>query len=365
MKMANEFTPAMRFQSDYKSPETGSVMGPKILVSEQDIINTYSKKDQFSCQKYFEYLKLVQENPTIGYKKAAKLLGIKQGSTRWWHTKGEKKAIPNPLKVVQKLKEAGLLPFTEQHKDAKILFNILGTLFGDGGVDCRLNTVAFISADKRDVDLWHEDLLKIFPFAKGKTQIVEGGEYGHSYNIRCYDRAVVRFFAALGAPVGNKVTTVYTLPKWLLGASEESRIAFLDGYLASEVSVPRWRPDSLGNCRFTDFSVGISKVLSLEGEHKNFLRGVEKLLHSVGIETTGNINKNLSAGTIRKDGAQTANYRIFIRTTFHRVLFFDEIFGLYYAQDKKKRTQEVIATAQKAKKEKCGEKVCLRKTSSV
>jgi len=350
--MMNELTPALYSRSDYKSPEMGSVMEPKILVSEQDIINTYSKEDQFSCQKYFEYLKLVQENPLIGYKKAAKLLGVKQGSTRWWHTKGEKKAIPNPLKVVQKLNDAGLLPFTEQHKDAKIIFNILGTLFGDGGIDCRFNTVAFISADKSDVDLWRGDLLKIFLFAQGKTQIVEGGEYGHSYNIRCWDRAVIRFFAALGAPVGDKITTIYSLPKWIFAASEESRIAFLDGYLASEMSVPRWRSDSLGNYRFTDFSIGISKVLSLEEEHKNFLRSVEKLLRSVGIETTGNINKNLSAGRLRKDGAQTASYRIFIRTTFHRVLFFDEKFSLYYAQDKKKRTQEVIATAQKAKQEK-------------
>jgi ATP-dependent Lon protease len=345
---------AFHSRSDYKAPEMGSVMESKILVSEQDIINTYSQKDKISCQKYFEYLKLVQDNPTIGYKKAAKLLGVKQGSTRWWHTKGEKRAIPNPLKVVQKLKEAGLLPFTEDHKDTKIIFNILGTLFGDGGIDCRFNTVAFISADKRDVDLWHEDLLKIFPFAQGKTQIVEGGEYGHSYNIRCYDRAVVRFFAALGAPVGDKITTIYSLPKWIFDSSEESRTAFLDGYLASEMSVPRWRPDSRGHYRFTDFSIGISKDILLEKEHKEFLQSVEKLLKSVGVETTGNIYKDTSSGCLRKDGVQTAGYRIFIRTTFHRVLFFDKKFSLYYAQDKKKRTQEVIATAQKAKNAKYG-----------
>ena len=132
-------SPAKHSPMDYKAPERSSIMESKILVSEQDLINTYSKEDQFSCQKYFEYKKLVQENPAMGYKKAAKLLGVKQGSTRWWHTDGEKKAIPNPLKVVQKLKEAGLLPFAEQHKDAKLLFNILGTLFGDGGIDCRFN----------------------------------------------------------------------------------------------------------------------------------------------------------------------------------------------------------------------------------
>ncbi len=327
-------------------------MESKILVSEQDIINTYSQKDKFSCQKYFEYKKIVQDNPTIGYKKAAKLLGVKQGSTRWWHTKGEKKAVPNPLKVVQKLKEIGLIPFTENQKGAKIIFNMLGVIYGDGCIDRNLNTFSFISADKWDIDLWQKDFVEVFPFAKDKLNIIEGGEYGHSYCIRCFDRAVIRFFIALGAPVGNKVSTVYSLPSWIFSASEKSRVAFLDGYLASEVAVPCWKERSNKNSFFANFSLGISKALSLEKEHIIFLKKVEELLHSVGIATTGNINKNISTGRIRKDGVQTANYRIFMRTTFHRVLFFDEKFALHYAQDKKKRTQEVIAIGQKAKNEK-------------
>ncbi|MFH1256912.1 MAG: hypothetical protein V1494_06510 [Candidatus Diapherotrites archaeon] len=315
------------------------------ILTEQDIINTYSAREQFSCKKYSEYLKLIEENPSMGYKKAAKLLGVKQGMARWWHTKGDKKAIPLPLKAVQKLNSAGMLPFYESHKDCKIVLNMLGVLFGDGGIDVRLNTVAFISSDKKDVDLWHLDLLRVFPFAEGKTQIVEGGEYGHSFNIRCYDRAVVRFFAALGAPVGNKVTAAYLLPQWISKASEKSSIAFLDGYLASEVSVVRWRPDSRGNNRFTDLSIGVSKIEFLEDEHRGFLRGVEALLKSVGVQTTGNIYKNYSGGRHRKDGAFTANYRIFLRTTFHHVISCNEKFSLRYAQDKKERFNEVIKRA--------------------
>ncbi|MCX6802998.1 MAG: hypothetical protein NTY48_00310 [Candidatus Diapherotrites archaeon] len=71
-------TPANYFQSGYKSQEKVSVMETKILVFEQDIINTYSKKDQFSCQKYFEYLKLIEGNTFLGYKKCTKILGVKQ-----------------------------------------------------------------------------------------------------------------------------------------------------------------------------------------------------------------------------------------------------------------------------------------------
>ncbi|NMA44380.1 MAG: hypothetical protein GX950_01015 [Candidatus Diapherotrites archaeon] len=343
--------PANYSRSDYKAPEMGSIMESKILVSEQDLINTYSKEDQFSCQKYFEYKKLVQENPTFGYKKAAKLLGVKQGSTRWWHTEGEKKAIPNPLKVVQKLNEVGLIPFTEKHKDAKIIFNTLGTLFGDGGIDCRFNTVAFISSDIRDIDLWQEDLLKIFPFAVGKTQIVEGGEYGHSYNIRCYDRAVIRFFAALGAPVGDKVSTKYSLPNWIFDSSTESRIAFLDGLLASEVSVPRFRGDPrwAWTKRFCDFCLGLSKIDALEQEHREYLKEIKRLCATIDLTTTPNVRKELCKPTYRKDGNISYGYRIFFQTHHEKVLAFNEKFNLKYAKDKKERLENQVVLAKEHK----------------
>jgi Lon-like ATP-dependent protease len=340
---------AWNFRSDYKAPEIGSVMKSKILVSEQDVINTYSEKDRLSCRKYFEYLKLIQDNPMAGYKKAAKLLGVKQGSTRWWGTEGKKKSIPNPLKVVQKLKEAGLLPFTEAHKDAKLIFNMLGVLFGDGGIDQRLNTVAFISSNIRDIILWRSDFEGIFQFAKNKIQVVEGGEYGHSYNIRCWDRAVIRFFAALGAPVGDKVITLYSLPTWIWDSSENAKLSFLDGYLAAEVSVPEWRVLSHRSPYFVNFSLGISKDMALEKEHLEFLGSLAKLLNIVGVKT-GKIKKNASAGRIRKDGRVTSNYRILISTDYDKVLFFNEIFELLYANDKKERLERQVFLAKEHKK---------------
>ena len=332
-------------QKGYKPTKKTNIMSERVLVSEQDIINTYSNDEQFSCQKYFEYDGLIKSHPEYGYKRCAKLLGVSQGRTRWWHTKGKKKALPLALKAVQKLKEAKLIPFTENHKDARIIFNMLGVLFGDGGVDKRLNTVAFISSDIRDIDLWRSDFEKVFPFAKDKIQIVEGGEYGHSYNIRCWDRAVIRFFVALGAPVGDKVITEYSLPVWISDSSEVSKISFLDGYLAAEASIPRWV-----GVYFSYFAIGISKDIRLERSHKEFLVSVEKLLSKLGIETTGNINKNLSSGRLRKDGGQTANYRIFIRTNFQMGLFFNEQFELHYARGKKEHLEKEVKIARESRK---------------
>ena len=116
---------------DYNQRTEDSSMEPEVLVSEQDIIATYSEEEQLSCRQYAEYQKIIQENPSFGYKRCAKLLGVSQGRTRWWHTKGTKKAVPIALKTVEKLKSAGLIPFTEEHEHAKTIFNILGTLFGN------------------------------------------------------------------------------------------------------------------------------------------------------------------------------------------------------------------------------------------
>jgi hypothetical protein len=60
---ANAVAPAQYFQNDYKSIKSTNIMFDKILVGEQDIINTYSKDERFSCEKYFEYKKIIKANP--------------------------------------------------------------------------------------------------------------------------------------------------------------------------------------------------------------------------------------------------------------------------------------------------------------
>lgn len=333
----------------YKCKKLSSIGEGKVLVTEQDIINTYSEADQTSCKKYAEYLQLIKENPSYGYKRCAKILSVKEGQTRWWHTKGEKRAIPLPLKTVEKLKAAGLLPFTEKHKYADLIFNMLGVLFGDGGVDCRLNTLALISSGLDDVTLWKEDLLKIFPYAKDKLNMVEGGEWGHSYNMRTFDRSIIRFFVALGAPVGDKVAVPYTLPTYLFDLCRENRVAFLDGILASEIGIPNFRDDnrSFRSKRFVCFAFGMSKIDALEDEYRDFLNNVKELCTSVGLTSTPLTRKELSGARQRKDGNTSHCYRIFFQTHYSKILWFNDNFILRYANDKKKRLGNEINEAKK------------------
>ena len=341
--------PLQKQQSQESSNDSmqQTVTLPVPLVDEAAIIKTYSEVDQFSCQKYFEYLELVKQNPKIGYKKAAKVLQISNGSTRWWHTKGAKRAVPNPLKAVQKLAEIGLLPFTENHPEVEDIFRTLGMIFGDGSIDCNLNTMSFISSNMDNVEHWKEDLIRIFPFAKEKMNMIEGGEYGHSYCMRTFDRSIIRFFVALGAPVGDKVATVYRLPLHLFSLSESNRTAFLDGLFSSEIAVPSYRNDQrwVYKKRFTNFALGLSKIDELENEHRELLESIRQLSRSVGVTYTPLIRKDIQKPSFRKDDHVSYCYRIFLQTHFNKVLFFNEKFPFKYSVEKKKRFDEEVVNA--------------------
>ena len=315
-----------------------------ILVTDQDIVNTYSHYDRLSCQKYLEYLKLVKENPSFGYKRCSKILGIPMGRCRWRHTKRSKRGKPLPLKTVDKLKEAGFLPFKSNHRYAESIFRIYGTLLGDVGIDCRLNTMSFISSVKENVDLWVEDLVKIFPFIKEKINLREGGEYGHSYCMRTYDRAVIRFFVALGVPVGDKMIVHYSIPAYFKNLNKINVKSFLDGLFSSEIAIPRAVISRKTNF-FKNFSFSLGKTIALEKDHLIFLKDIQRLTENLGVKFTPNLRKDANHKRKRKDGKESNGCRIFFRSGIPNVLEFQKLFPLKYSAEKKLKFDEEIKKA--------------------
>lgn len=121
----------------------------------------------------------------------------------------------------------------------------------------------------------------------------------------------------------------------------------MDGLLSSEISVPTFRGDKRWNWtkRFTNFSLGLSKIDALEEEHKKFLEDLKKLCSSVGLTCTPNLRKETSKITQRKDGHKSCCYRIFFQTHFDKIIKFNKNFLLKYATDKKQRLQAEIEKA--------------------
>jgi len=253
-----------------------------LLISEQDVINTYSENEQNSCAKYSEYLNLAKLNPSFGYKKCAKLLNIPAGRTRWWHTKGEKKATPVALKAVEKLKQNNLLPFASKHKHAKTIFRMLGMLYGDGCIDRNLNTLSFISSVEENIELWKKDLIEVFPFIKNKLNLIHVGEYGHAFSLRTCDRAVIRFFVALGVPVGDKVIVPYSFPRNFDSLNRHLILSFFDGLFSAEISVPRFQARTRCKSYFKNFSFSLSKDQVLEESHIEFMKQIMVYMKKFG-----------------------------------------------------------------------------------
>lgn len=69
----------------------------RIILTKQDVINTYNKKQQERSRIYLKYKRIKKENPQFGYKRISRLIGQPYHKTRWWHSRG---FIPSLLHTV-------------------------------------------------------------------------------------------------------------------------------------------------------------------------------------------------------------------------------------------------------------------------
>ncbi len=328
-----------------KSKSNAGEKTSMLILTAEDILKTYPECEAESARKYYEFLKLRVENPTFGYKKLAKMLDVKDGTTRGWKQKNSK---PTPILAIEKLIAVGLLPLCSDNPKMPAILRLLGASFTDGGIDIRLNTFHFNSAIKRNIHAWEKDFLEVFPFAKDSLSYIATGKYKSSIGVRTCDRAVVRFFAALGCPVGNKTIVSYALQKWLFELSTELKLAFIDGFFSCEVAMPQCK--DRGNCKwhFVNFSLSMSKIEEKETEHLEFLKTLCELCKSIGIEHTS-INRvpqlEIKDGKQRrKDGKICDSYRILFSIEAKNVLRAHKLIPLTYAIEKKERFDNAVKT---------------------
>ena len=306
-----------------------------LILTAEDVLKTYPEYEAESARKYYEFLKLREENPTFGYKRLAKLLGVKNGRTRCWKQWDGK---PTPILAIEKLIAVGLLPLYSDNPKMPAILRLLGAGFTDGGIDKNLNTFHFNSARMENIMAWKKDFLEVFPFGEEKLSAIITGYNESSIGVRTTERAIVRFFAAIGCPVGNKTIVTYNLPKYLAELSETLRAAFLDGFFSCEASLPP----------VTTFSISMSKIEEKEAGHMQFLRDFCALCKSVGIEYTS-INKVPQKKTLvdgtprRKDGKVCDSFRILFSYKPENVIKTHSILPLTYAYEKKIRFDKLIA----------------------
>lgn len=251
-----------------------------IIIDEQDIINTYDRRQQEQCRLYSQYLDIKSKNQTWGYKRIAKAMNQSIGKTRWWHAN---KHVPVPIQTVQLLKEKGLLPLRINDPKLPLIAKVLGATFGDGGIFENLNGIFLSSSEKDAVEEFGRDLQNIFILNKDEnSRIIEGGEYGHSWCYQNTNRNLIRFFLALGAPKGNKTKIELKIPSWIK-LNKWLEDEFYGSYMGGELCTPIIHKH--GNY-LTTLEIGITGTPQLKNNRIFFLKELSNYLKQRRVNTT-------------------------------------------------------------------------------
>ncbi|WP_456395701.1 ATP-dependent protease LonB [Thermococcus sp.] len=232
-------TPEHRVYTKEGLKEAGSITEsdeivrvPVKVLDELDIARTYGEEEK--VRDYRKWLEFKRRSPDVGYKKAARMLGIRESTLRWW----EEGARPSSIKMAEELKNLGLLPLMDDDGRLEKIALIMGALFSDGSIDRNLNTLSFVSSEKEAVEQFAGILRELF--GEFRYEIKENRvARGESILFRTWERRIIRFFVALGAPVGNKTRTRLELP-WWVRLRPSLFLAFLDGLYSGDGSVPRF-----------------------------------------------------------------------------------------------------------------------------
>ena len=256
---------------DKISKDDEIIRKPITIIDERDIAMTYDSRE---FEKFPNYNRWKNARLNVGYKKASRILGIKQSTFRWWFAGME----PKSVQLIEKLKSKRLIPLRSDDKRIKDIALILGALFGDGCINRNLNNLSFTSSEREIVERFAEIIKRVF--GEIPYEIKENTDAkGKSYLFRTWDRSVIRFFVALGAPVGKKTECRFEFPAWVL-IKPSLFLAFVDGLFSSDGCIPKWSYSK----RFSG-SFEIAQVThDLENKFE-FFRTISNFLNKFGLKS--------------------------------------------------------------------------------
>ncbi|MBI5176848.1 ATP-dependent protease LonB [Candidatus Micrarchaeota archaeon] len=316
-------------------PETPRLLAFKPeVISDEDVLKTFSQRDVASARKYCEFLREKANHPEFGYKRFSKILQIKEGCTRWWHTAGSK---PGPVKTVEFLKNRNLLPLSQDDARIPAIARVLGTTFGDGGIAGNLNNMFLSSAEESSLDGFRRDLTEIFgEEIQNNFSTIKSGVNGTGRCIRNSNRAVVRFFAALGAPIGRKNANL-AIPPWIY-LNEDALKEFFGAYLGNEFCSPAFRSD--GHC-LSSFDVAMCGTEKTRANRLAFLKELADYLRSYGVKSTSISEHEYRPGRLM--------WRLLISRELENVLKFQKLIPVRYSNDKVARLNSAVAAMSELK----------------
>jgi RNA-splicing ligase RtcB len=236
------------------------------------------------------------------------------------------RAIADNDRIVRKLKKRGLLPLRMNSPQLPVLVRLLGFLTGDGWLGIAHDTLCGrrrvrwkttftgrpdnleqVRADVaklgyRATIVHHQHCVSRITSSDGLVSTING----QTSSVSLGAISLPILFRAMGAPAGSKARVEFDVPGWLWGAPLWIKRLYLAGYCGAEMTRPNLRPEGYGFGRPT---LSLNKVADLEGNGREFLQQIARLLREFGVETAG---LTVHAGVIGVSGTRTVKLRLSI-----------------------------------------------------
>ncbi len=215
------------------------------------------------------------------------------------------------------------------------LAGIIADLMCDGHIQppkkLRLD---YTSKSKKELRRFGKEIYNIFKI-KGKIRPCKTNKFGKSYNYGVNCKPLCRLLILCGAPAGNKQTTEFTIPKWILTNKKYFK-RFLQRVFSCEGTV------SLEDSPFV--GIVMYKSLNQYSNGLKFFNDIKKYLFiHFKIETTNIFSeKRLN---VRKDGVLTKALKLRIKKT-DSLLKFAKFINIEDNQKHRKLEQIVNGAAQ-------------------
>jgi DNA-directed RNA polymerase subunit B len=224
---------------------------------------------------------------------------------------------------VEYLRRIGLVPLRRSDPRYQILLRLLGFMFGDGHLSIRIregssgkpksDVAVHFTGRPRDLSDIRADLA-VLGFRSSEIRTAEATSIlsdriisGLTSQTVCYQKAFWVLMKALGAPVGDKATQTFSVPKWLQDSSKAEIREFLAAFFGCEMLKPL--ADERTGKVFVSPTIKMSKERSKVDSLRAFLGDIMSLTERFGVkfQEKAIVPKELFT---RKDGLVTQKLQL-------------------------------------------------------
>ena len=332
------------------------------LVNYDRILNTYSNEHKGLAYKYLKARDLRKNGYKL--KDISKMIGVPESSVYRWSSLNQN---PYSLNCIKELMDLEMLPLIQQNTPKFILIlKLYAYIFTDGYISEKFSNIK-VAGELEDLKLLSQEIGGSFPSVKLSIHtyptkgILEGRSInGISHCLYINSTALGRLLCVLGAPKGDKVKQILTIPDWVFKLNSDLKKIFLGVLWSAEGSKP------IKTTRGYNLCFGMAKDIRLQEHHVKFLDQIRELFQELDIQTTAlNADKRF---TTRQDGVISQKVYFYVKGGYKNFIKFYEnipIFAMKKAQKFEEAYKNYLNVAERVQKRELLKKDVLNKAKEL